>query len=67
MNQLAVHKEKNGTPDEVYNFNKSAGSIMFMYDSGTSSFSYKGEGGTKILHRMEIIAIGSYELFRLNI
>ena len=41
MNQLAVHKEKNGTPDEVYNFNKSAGSIMFMYDSGTSSFSYK--------------------------
>ena len=29
MNQLAVHKEKNGTPDEVYNFNKSAGSIMF--------------------------------------
>lgn len=47
MNQFAVHKEKNGTPDEVYNFNKSAGSIMFMYDSGTSSFSYVGEGGRR--------------------
>ena len=60
MNQLAVHKEKNGTPDEVYNFNKSAGSIMFMYDSGTSSFSYKGEGGTRYDEHIIIFYEGDY-------
>jgi len=60
MNQFAVHKEKNGTPDEVYNFNKSAGSIMFMYDSGTSSFSYKGEGGTRYDEHIIIFYEGDY-------
>lgn len=60
MNQFAVHKEKNGTPDEVYNFNKSAGSIMFMYDSGTSSFSYVGEGGRRYDEHKIIFYEGDY-------
>lgn len=59
MNQLAAYKE-DGTMDIVYNFNHSAGSIMFMQDSGTKDFSYEGEGGHRYGEHIIIFYEGDY-------
>lgn len=60
MDRLAVHKPNNGTAEDIYNFNKTVGSIMFMYDSGTSSFSYLGNGNRRYDKHIIIFYEGDY-------
>lgn len=61
MNELTVHKTKNDVNGEhVMNFNKTAGGIMLMQNSGTASFSYKGEGGTRFSKYIIMYFEGNY-------
>jgi len=59
MNQFAVVLN-DGTLDEVNNFNMTAGTTMLMYNSGTSSFSYLGEGNNRYDEHIIIFYEGDY-------